>query len=284
LDTATAELKNEGLNEAVGYYYDILHSQTAVLSTMAKCGKPADVQFMMAIVKEKKNKMIAIERKHRPFVTHFRTLQDSVNVFAWFAIPDEEPDTYINQLADFYSAVDFNGGKLNNPEDKKWFRAFRSVQQDFFNFIKSQYPAILKWQGTGGDAKAVYESYLGGKVDEPVKKVEAVVEKKAPAKAPLKVEKIPAVPKAPVKVLRYKTWEVSNYKDETIEFDADKIDSGFTFNFFNCENIKVAIPKKIKNFMLNKCKRVEIEVEQCVSMGEIIKCERIKLTVGTAVP
>lgn len=96
MDTATAELKNEGLKEAIGYYYDILNSQTAVLSTMAKCGKPADVQFMVNIAKEKKNKMIALERKHRPFVTHFRTMQDSVNVFAWFMISDEEPDVYLS--------------------------------------------------------------------------------------------------------------------------------------------------------------------------------------------
>jgi len=51
---------------------------------------------MVNIAKEKKNKMIAIERKHRPFVTHFRCMQDSVNVFAWFMIPDEEPDTFVN--------------------------------------------------------------------------------------------------------------------------------------------------------------------------------------------
>jgi len=107
LDIATFELENEGLREAVGYYYDILNSQSAVLSTMAKCGKPADVQFMVNIAKEKKNKMIAIERKYRPFVTHFRTMQDSVNIFAWFMINDEEPDVFISQLTDFYAAVDF---------------------------------------------------------------------------------------------------------------------------------------------------------------------------------
>lgn len=63
---------------------------------MAKCKKPEDMQFMVNIAKEKKNKMIAVERKHRPFVTHFRCMQDSVNVFAWFMIPDEEPDVFIN--------------------------------------------------------------------------------------------------------------------------------------------------------------------------------------------
>lgn len=36
--------------------------------------------------------------------------------------------------------------------------------------------------------------------------------------------------------------------------------------------------------MLQRCKRFDINVESCVSMGEIIKCERVKLTVEKTVP
>ena len=31
--------------------------------------------------------------------------------------------------------------------DKLWYRAFRAVQQDFYEFIKSNYPTIYKWTG-----------------------------------------------------------------------------------------------------------------------------------------
>lgn len=62
---------------------------------------------MVNIAKDKKNKVIALERKNRPFMTHMRCIEDSVNIFAWFMIPDEEADVFTNQLTDFYGAVDF---------------------------------------------------------------------------------------------------------------------------------------------------------------------------------
>jgi hypothetical protein len=67
-------------------------------------------------------------------------------------------------------------------------------------------------------------------------------------------------------------------------FEEDDVYAGMTFNFFNCEKCKVTIPGKFKNFMLNKCKRMELNVDQTVSMGEIIKCERIKLYIENVVP
>jgi len=63
--------------------------------------------------------------------------------------------------------------------------------------------------------------------------------------------------------------------NDEITFDEEEIDSGMTFNFFSCEKLKVTIPGKFKNFMLNKCKNIEIHVIACVSLGEIIKSERI---------
>ena len=46
-------------------------------------------------------------------------------------------------------------------ENKKWFRAFRCVHQDFFEFIKSQHPKILKWTGSKDDAPGVYKEFMG---------------------------------------------------------------------------------------------------------------------------
>ena len=87
------------------------------------------------------------------------------------------------------------------------------------------------------------------------------------------------MPKKPVKVLKFRTWEVSNYVNDEITFEEDDIESGMTFNFFSCEKLKVKIPGKFKNFMLQKCKNIELHVVACVSMGEIIKSERIQIHV-----
>lgn len=75
-----------------------------------------------------------------------------------------------------------------------------------------------------------------------------------------------------------------NYIDDEIKFEEDDIGPAMTINFFNCEKVKVIIPGKIKNFMLQKCKRMEIEFDSTVSMAEVIKCERIKLIVGKTCP
>jgi adenylyl cyclase-associated protein len=107
--------------------------------------------------------------------------------------------------------------------------------------------------------------------------------KAAPAKAaPAKAAS--AAPKAPVKILRFKTWEISNYGAETLFFPAAEVNSGMTFNFFNCEKTKVVIEGKFKNAMLSKCKKMEIKMEEAMSMMEILRCEDIKLTVTKKCP
>lgn len=100
----------------------------------------------------------------------------------------------------------------------------RKVHKDFFDFIKGEFPKVLKWSGPSVTAEQVYKSALGSLGGSapattttlapaqpvPVKKEEA---KKAAAKAP----------KEPVKILRYKTWEISHYGAETIEFKAEDV-------------------------------------------------------------
>lgn len=82
-----------------------------------------------------------------------------------------------------------------------------------------------------------------------------------------------------MKVLRFKTWEISNYGDETLVFPAAEVNPGMTFNFFNCEKTKVVIEGKFKNAMFSRCKKVEFKMEECMSMVEIIKSESMKMTV-----
>lgn len=75
-------------------YLDILKSQSAVFNTMATSKKPENMQFMSTIATTKKKEMIAVERKHRPFINHIRCIEDSLNLFVWFMIPNEDKDAY----------------------------------------------------------------------------------------------------------------------------------------------------------------------------------------------
>jgi adenylyl cyclase-associated protein len=124
---------------------------------------------------------------------------------------------------------------------------------------------------------------LGSAAPEAPKAEPKKEEAKAPVKAaPAKPAK-PA-PKPPVKVLRFKTWEISNYGAETLHFPAAEVNPGMTFNFFNCEKTKVVIEGKFKNAMLSRCKKIEIKMDECLSMMEILKSENVKVTVGKKCP
>lgn len=111
---------------------------------------------------------------------------------------------------------------------------------------------MLNWSGSNKDAQGQYTSLLDGKVAASAPEEKQVVEKKEePAKKPAPATAAKAVvPKKPVKVLKFRTWEVSNYVNDEITFEEDDIESGMTFNFFSCEKLKVKIPGKFKNFML----------------------------------
>lgn len=217
-------------------------------------------------------------------------MEDCVNIFVWFMC-SEKPDEFKESFGDFFGAIDFQGEKLTSDgkaENKKWFRALRTVHQDFYEFIKSQHPKIMKWTGSADKAEDVYKGFMGSlgsaaPVAEAPKAEPKKEEAKAPAKAaPAKPAK-PA-PKAPVKVLRFKTWEVSNYGAETLVFPAAEVNAGMTFNFFNCEKTKVVIEGKYKNAMLSRCKNMDIKMDECMSMMEVIKSENIKVYVNKKCP
>ena len=243
---------------------------------------------MVSIVQEKKKALFALGKPGRAVGTHLRCLEDSVNLYVWFTC-SEKADEFKDTLADFFGNIDIQGQKLCDmtPADKKWYQAFRLVHKDFFEFVKAGFPAIMKWSGSDVKSESVYKGYLAGagaqssapaeetKPEE--KKQEAAPAKSAPAKASV-------VPKTPVKVLRFKTWEVSNYVGETITFSGDEVQPGMTFNFFNCEKTKVVIQGKCKNLMLQRCKKFEIKIDEAVSMLEVIKSEGIKVTVEKRLP
>lgn len=47
-----------------------------------------------------------------------------------------------------------------------------------------------------------------------------------------------------------KTWDVSNCCNDEIVFNENEVDSKTSFNFSNCDKLKVTIPGKVKSFML----------------------------------
>jgi len=108
--------------------------------------------------------LVKLGKLGRAVGTHLRCLEDSVNIFVWFMC-SEKPDEFKEVFSDFFSAIDFQGQKLTsdgNEANKKWYRAFRLVQKDFYDFIKGEHPVILNWNGTQTDAVAIYKKAQGG--------------------------------------------------------------------------------------------------------------------------
>jgi adenylyl cyclase-associated protein len=143
----------------------------------------------------------------------------------------------------------------------------------------------LKWSGSDASAEKFYNNALAnlGSVSSVSAPEEAKV---APAKAAPAAPVKKAVPakKEPVKLLKFKTWEISNYGAETITFKGDEVQVGMTFNFFNCEKTIVIIEGKCKNIMMSKCKKVDLKVDETMSMIEVIGGEAIKIRVEKKVP
>jgi hypothetical protein len=154
IDCTKNDIKSDVLMEGVNHYLDMLKSQEAVLRTMEKCKKPSDLQFLVQIAKDNKQNLFKLGKKDRAVGTHLRCIEDSVNIFVWFMC-SEKADEFKDTFSDFFGAVDFQGEKLTSDgkaENKKWFRAFRTVHQNFFEFVKSQHPKIMKWTGSADDA------------------------------------------------------------------------------------------------------------------------------------
>ena len=76
-------------------------------------------------------------------------------------------------------------------------------------------------------------------------------------------------------------WEFSHYKkkDGDIIIDEDDSQPGMSFNFYNCENIKVVIPKKIKSILLSRCKKVDLKFDETIAMVEVIRSDECKVRI-----
>lgn len=284
----TKEHGNEQLLAGTNLYLDLLNSQEAVFRTMGESSKPGTMAFMSAIVQEKKKGLFDLGKPGRAVGTHLRCLEDSVGMYCWFQCPETAADFNLT-FGDLFGAIDFQGEKLCDmqPIDKKWFQSLRKVHKDFFDFIKAEFPKVLKWSGAGASAEQVYKAALGSLGASAPAAQAAPVQAATPAKQE-EAKKAAAAPekkpKAPVKALRFKTWEIANFGQETVEFSADEVQVGMTFNVFNCEKTTIIINGKFKNCMLSRCKNVKITVEEAISTAEIIKSENIQFKVLKKMP
>ena len=133
-------------------------------------------------------------------------------------------------------------------------------------------------------AEQVYKSALGSLGASAPAAQPAPLQAAAPAKKEETKTAAAPVKKVPIKVLRFKTWEISNFGEETVEFKAEEVQVGMTFNVFNCEKTNIIINGKFKNCMLSRCKGVKVTVEEAISTAEIIKSENIRFTVIKKMP
>ena len=103
-------------------------------------------------------------KKGRKVGTHLRVLEDSTDLFNWFALPETKED-FMAMLSEIAGGMDFQGAKLTqtpNACDKEWYRALRVVQQDFAQFLKANFPRCTKWEGDNEDIESFYEASLSG--------------------------------------------------------------------------------------------------------------------------
>lgn len=74
----------------------------------------------------------------------------------------ENKQEFKDTFDDFFGAIEFQGQKLveQDAADKKWYQAFRQVHKDFYEFIKSNFPAVLRWSGESVAAEQNFNKHL----------------------------------------------------------------------------------------------------------------------------
>lgn len=66
--------------------------------------------------------------------------------------------------------------------------------------------------------------------------------------------------------------------------DGNDLDKNVLVNLYNCTKVKVVLIGKFSNFMLSRCKRVQVFLQECIALGEVINCDDIKVNVETKLP
>lgn len=113
---------------------------------------------MTQIGKDKKKEFMKLEKADRASKTFFRTMEDSINCFSWYMLSDNKDD-FMPVFDDFFG-IDFNGHNLTEGNQKTWYQSFRAVHKDFHDFVKKNFPDIMKWHGQSEDIEPVYKNAL----------------------------------------------------------------------------------------------------------------------------
>ena len=113
---------------------------------------------MTQIGKDKKKEFMKLEKADRSSKTFFRTMEDSINCFSWYMLSDNKDD-FMPVFDDFFG-IDFNGHNLTEGNQKPWYQSFRAVHKDFHDFVKNNFPDVMKWHGQSEDIEPVYKNAL----------------------------------------------------------------------------------------------------------------------------
>lgn len=111
---------------------------------MSNCAKPADNgKFINAqIYKPRYDEIRNLggpKNRSAGVSTNLRVIEDSLSIFSWFLLTgqlDKEAKEHIQEWA---GAPDIKGQDLEG-DHKTWFKAFRAVNQDLHEFVKSRIP------------------------------------------------------------------------------------------------------------------------------------------------
>lgn len=107
----------------------MINGQVPVLQSMAVSAKPLSFEFLTKPLLENKKAIVKLGMGAacKPCGNHLRILEDCVNLFSWYSIRSDTTTTdYGMTLGDFFGAIEFRGLKMETPEDKAWYKAFRT--------------------------------------------------------------------------------------------------------------------------------------------------------------
>ena len=100
-----------------------------------------------------------------------------------------------------------------------------------------------------------------------------------PAKTAAKPKQEPKK-RQPQKTQRGKLWDVCFYENETLEFTDEGIMKDYSYMITNCMTTNIIIKGKFNNISLNGCKNCAVIVDTVISSAEFINCEDIKLQIN----
>ncbi|KAL0213114.1 hypothetical protein RCL1_006740 [Eukaryota sp. TZLM3-RCL] len=244
-------------------------------------------QFFAPIV----NIVSSIPEPHRSdqFYTHIKCIIECAGIFTWMCYkPTPAPF-----IADVLPSAQFHGNKIltaarENPAkdiDAKWWKVLNQAFKDMHGYVKNHHTTGLTWNSKGKKPTTPPSSYAetpSATPNEPLKPVPepllvpsstpVAVQEKPPVSAPAKKE---VKAKAPLLEKDKRRIRIENYTEGHVE--VDDIQSSQTVGVYNCKNCTIKLNGKSRNLSLEKCYKVGVIFDSCISQVEIMHCEGVEL-------